>query len=484
MSRSVLSRGALGAVAAAHPAAVDAGLDAFRRGGNAVDAAIAAQASLCVVMPEACGLGGDSLCLVASPDGLVGAVNGAGAAPLVSVPGANDPGNTVTVPGIVHAWGALTRSTGRLDLAADLMLPALLASEGVAVGRSTAAAVASQRERLIAGGGNRWGLLQCTAGELWNQDALADLLKSIGFDGPDAYYRGKIAAAIGAAVQTHGGSLGERDLAEHVTPRPRPISVPWDGGRLFVQPPMSQGVLLAMAATWFEAREAPDSGDLQHLGVEAVGAAFEHRRRVRHGESLLEVELDVDPHTASHRSGPRGYLHTAGIATADAQGMVVSSLVSVFDDFGSGIFVPEGGFVLNNRAEGFGEAPNDPFPGRRPVHTLAPAMVLDANGRPMALATPGADGQIQSLLQVLLAMRYEGVDVSSAMRRPRWRSENGQVLIEEGHPATSGFSDRGHVIETIEFGDQRFGAMVAAGIDETGPWACGDERREVASGAV
>jgi gamma-glutamyltranspeptidase/glutathione hydrolase len=484
MGKSTFSRSALGAVAAAHPAAVDAGIEAFRRGGNAVDAAVAAQAALCVAMPEACGLGGDSLCLIASPDGRVEAVNGAGAAPLESPPAANTPGGAVTVPGIVHAWGVLGGSAGRLGLAADLSRPALLASEGIAVGRSTAAAVASQEDRLIAGGAGSWELLHRSAGELWIQDVLAELLGSIADEGPDPFYRGRIAAAIAAAVQAHGGTLSERDLAEHVTPQPEPIGVAWDGGRLFVQPPMSQGILLAMAAAWFEARDKPEAFDLQHLGVEAVSAAFEHRHRVRHGAALLEVELDVDPHTASHRSGPRGYLHTAGVATAGADGTVVSSLVSVFDDFGSGVFVPEGGFVLNNRAEGFGEAPNDPRPGGRPVHTLTPAIVLDAKGHPMALATPGADGQVQTLLQMLLAMRYDRIDIASAIDRPRWRSEDGRLLIEDGHPAVQGLRDRGHLVDTIEFGDQRLGAVVAAGVDEDGPWACGDHRREVATSGV
>jgi gamma-glutamyltranspeptidase/glutathione hydrolase len=484
MRRATCSRGTLGAVAAAHPAAVDAGLEAFCRGGNAVDAAVAAQAVLCVAMPHACGVGGDSFCLVATPDGRVDAINGAGAAPLTPPPTADTSGGTVTVPGILHAWGALLGSAGHLGLGDDLAFASILASEGIPVSRSTAAAVLAQKDRLIAGGASGWGLLDRSAGELWRQEALAELLERVADEGPDAFYRGRIATAIASAVQTHGGTLSERDLADHLTRGPEPIRVPWDDGQLFVQPPMSQGVLLAMAAGWFEAREELDVGELQHVSVEAVSAAFQHRSSVRDGTALLKLELDVDLQAASNRSGPRGYLHTAGVATADANGIVVSSLVSVFDDFGSGVFVPEGGFVLNNRAEGFGEAPNDPQPGARPVHTLAPAMVFDEDKRPMALATPGADGQVQSLLQVLLAMRYTGVDVSEAIERPRWRNEEGRLLIEDGHPATEGLRDRGHVVETIDFGDERFGAVVAAGVDEDGPWACGDHRRDVAAGGI
>jgi gamma-glutamyltranspeptidase/glutathione hydrolase len=159
---------------------------------------------------------------------------------------------------------------------------------------------------------------------------------------------------------------------------------------------------------------------------------------------LLAEALHVDRARASGSGGPRSYLHTAGVAVADADGTVVSSLVSVFDDFGSGVLVPELGIVLGNRAAGFTDGANAPGPGRYPVHTLAPAMLLLQDGGVLALATPGADGQVQTLLQVLAGLRYDEETLLGALGRPRWRSEDGRLLVEAGHPATGRLRELGH----------------------------------------
>jgi gamma-glutamyltranspeptidase/glutathione hydrolase len=221
------------------------------------------------------------------------------------------------------------------------------------------------------------------------------VLTAVADQGESAFYLGPVAEAICAAVGRDGGCLTPADLAAHLTVVKEPVAVPWNGGTVHVQPPSSQGVLLAMALQWLEnagpeeLRRLP----LDHLGVELTEAVFGYRDRcARDGADLLLEDLEVNLTTASRRGGPRAYLHTTGVAVADAEGMVVSSLLSVFDDFGAGTFVPECGLVLNNRAAGFTGPPNEPGPGRRPVHTLAPA-ILETGATVTALATPGADGQ-------------------------------------------------------------------------------------------
>ena len=124
---------------------------------------------------------------------------------------------------------------------------------------------------------------------------------------------------------------------------------------------------------------------------------------------------------------------------AAADGWLVSSLVSVFEHFGSATFVPEGGFTLNNRAACFTNAPNDAEPGKLPVHTLSPILVT-AGDEVRTLATPGADGQVQSLLQVLTGHAGSG-DWESAMAAPRWRSDSGRLLIERSHPGREALED-------------------------------------------
>lgn len=479
-------RGRLGAVSAAHPLAAAAGTDVLRQGGNAVDAVVAASAVVCVLMPEAASLGGDLLALVRRPDGTTVAVNGTGASALEATPGLwLTGGGSVTTPGLVAAWAAMHGSAGRLPLGA-VLAPALgLARDGVALTQSLSVAVTAQRARLLTGGAQAWDLVHRRVGERWRQPELADLLQAVGDDGPDAFYRGPAAVAVAGAVRRNGGWLDEADLAAHTTDVRQPVTVRWGGAAVHVQPPMTQGVLLAMAlheleSVWLGTAEQPADDDaLAHLLVELTEAVFAHRSDCGRGAELLSEPLPVDPERAAHRGGPRAYLHTAGVAAADADGLVVSSLVSVFDDFGSAVYVPELGLTLNNRAAGFTDGANAPGRGRKPVHTLAPALV---EGRTvLALATPGADGQVQTLLQILVALRQGPLTLSEAVAALRWRTEGGALLLEDGHPALAGLAARGHDVIVRPAGDPVFGGVVGAGVDDDGPFCVSDWRRQVSS---
>jgi gamma-glutamyltranspeptidase/glutathione hydrolase len=242
-----------------------------------------------------------------------------------------------------------------------------------------------------------------------------------------------------------------------------------------------------MALQWWEQQAAAGRPvrpqDLDHVAVELTASVFGSRDRcAADGEALLGVPLEVDRDRASGRAGPRPYLHTTGVAVADGDGTVVSSLVSVFDDFGSCTYVPEGGFVLNDRAGGFTGPPNEHGPGRRPVHTLAPVL-LEHEGTVTALATPGADGQVQTLLQVLCRLR-DGAVLADAVAAPRWRSEDGRLLVERSHPAAPALAGRGHELSVLDDGDERLGAVVTATAGPGGPSAVGDWRREVATAAA
>lgn len=484
--RGVNLRDASARVAAstAHPLATEAALAVVAAGGSAADGTIAAQAVIATVMPHAAGLGGDLLALVRVADGSVHAVNGTGTSP-ARAPSewTASGGGSVTVPGLVDGWREMHSRWGRLPLARNLRAAESIARNGFVPDADLVAARDAQRDRLIRNGADSWGLLATTQHSRWRQPQLADLLQHIGRRGASAFYASEAAEHLAGAVQRHGGSLTTDDLAAHRTETPAAVSVDWDGGNLWVQPPSSQGMILAMAAklldrdfAWYER-----TGD--HLLIEATEAAFEYRDRViADGLSLLTVELEVDTEQARHRAGPRGYLHTAGVAVADRDGMVVSSLVSVFDDFGSAVFVPELGIVLNNRAAGFTTGANAARPAARPVHTLAPAIRIDRHGEPLALATPGADGQVQTLLQVLAILRHGPVSLDDALAAPRWRSEDGRLLVESGHPASADLARRGHRLSPREAGDAVFGAVVSAGIRHGRPYASADPRRNVRHG--
>ena len=476
-------RGRLGAVSAAHPLAVAAGQEMLRSGGTAADAAIAAQAILCVVMPDACGLGGDMLALVHVPGSSPLAINGTGAAPLGLKQVSDDGANSIAVPGIVDAWCALSKRHGRLPLSQVLEPAVNLARYGVRVSRTLSTALATHKARLERGGAAGWCLFDKSDGALVPQEHLASTLERIGAEGRGAFYQGHAAHAITRAAQRLGGTLSEADLAAHETIFATPIETSWGEWRLATQPPMTQGVLLNMAVQAMSRLGDFPATLNDHVAVELTNAAFAYRSNVVEGKALLAHELPIDMDKASHRGGPRAYLHTAGVAAVDADGMVISSLVSVFDDFGSCMFVPELGITMNNRAAGFTDGANTAAPGKRPVHTLAPALVTTGRGV-MALATPGADGQVQTLLQVLVAIIRENVDLAQAIARPRWRSENGLLLIEHSHGGADQLTTLGHRVKPLPDGDIRFGAIVCAGYIDEEPIAAADWRRYTAAGVV
>jgi len=478
-----LQFGQLGAVSAAHPRAVTAGIRVFEAGGNACDAMIAAQAVLCVVAPSACGIGGDMLALVRSPDGKVTAINGTGCAPRdPAFNEAGDDGRAVTVPGLVGAWQSVNELWGRLPLRHCLAPAIELAEQGCLLARDTSRAVHDQARRLQRGGADDWVVTQSAArGTPAMQPELARLLTGIAEDGASVFYRGPMAAAIEQAVRHAGGLLTGIDLAAHETPILDPVEIPFADGHLFVQPPMTQGILLAMSLQGLANSNLAGAASLDHLCIELTEASFQFRDRVSEGAALLAEPLHINPQVASKLGGPRSYLHTAGVSTTDRDGMVCSSLISVFDDFGSCILVPEGGFTLNNRAQGFGLAPNHAGPGRRPVHTLAPAL-WESGETVMALATPGADGQVQTLLQILAKCELKQMNLAEAIAAPRWRSQDRKLLVERGHGGIDGLERAGHAVVELEPGDSCFGGVVCTGVSAGRPFATSDWRREVAHG--
>lgn len=476
--------GRRGTISCENPLAASAGLRAYDLGGGAVDALISAQAVLAVVSPDACGLGGDMLALVHGAEGEVVAVNGTGCAPMAWAGQPIEGPNAITVPGLVGAWATAHARWGRLPMA-ELLAPAIrLAEEGFKVTSYLGRALVAQRDRLVAGGAGDWPLFDRAEGDVVRLPVLAALLRRVAEEGAEAFYAGDMAAATARAVQALGGTLAEADLAAHETVVTAPNRTPFRGCMLMTQPPITQGILLNMSLAALE-RAAPEAGlAADHAGAELTEAAFAYRARAGEGMALMDEVLSYDPAQALHRGGPRAYLHTAGVACADAEGLVVSSLVSVFDDFGSAVYVPEGGFMLNNRAAGFGPAPNDAGPGKRPVHTLAPALLTGPEGAVWAVATPGADGQVQTLLQVLWKALGEGTDIAAAVAAPRWRSENGALLVEGGHPFAEALAGLGHDVKPLPSGDLRFGAVVVAGVQEGTPRALADWRRLTTSGAV
>jgi gamma-glutamyltranspeptidase/glutathione hydrolase len=482
-------RGALGAVACGHPLAASVGVETFRAGGGAVDAALATAASLWVLMPEACGLGGDAFMLVRSASGEVTAVNGSGAAGAGAVPPLDPVGAaTAAVPGAVAALCDAHARFGRLPLEQVLASAVGLAGGGFPIGGGLLRIIGEQRE-LLERGAPGWVFLnhELRPGALVRQPSLAGLLQRVGRHGRKAFYEGDCAEAIVRAAGNAGGSLAVSDLADDTTVMRAPVSATFRDFDVTVQPPVSQALIALRALRALEASGAETRAERAHVSVEAIEAAFADKHDlIADGaeERLLAEPIEVDPHgQAQRRGGPVGGLHTTSVTAAGADGQVVSMLVSLFDLFGCGVLVPEYGFVLNDRLAGCSPDPASPnavAPGRRPVHTLSPSLIAD-DRRAVALATPGADGQVQTLVQLIDAIATDGNNLPRALDRPRWRSSDARLAIESDYdPEVLGeLERRGHDILLAPPGDANFGAASAAGFDSRTrtPFAASDPRR-------
>jgi gamma-glutamyltranspeptidase / glutathione hydrolase len=479
-----LLRGPRSAVVAAHPLAVAAGADVAAAGGSAVDAAVAAAAALAVVAPEACGLGGDALLLVDEPGEAPVAYVGAAAAPRRPILPITRAGPaSAGVPGAVAAWCAAHARFGRLALG-DVLAPATrLAADGFPVSAQLADAL-GRRRALLATSAAGWCVGAARAGERLRQPELAAVLDAMREHGHAGFASGWVADAIGAATGAEGVSA--EDLAAYAVEPEPPVTAVAGHARAWVTPPPSQATLALLALGALEDAPPPGTVEGEHAAVEALKAAFERRPALAaSGDvgALLARALPGTPARARDLRGPTAADHTAAVATADADGLLVSMLVSVFHEFGSGVLVPGAGFVLNNRLSGLLDAGHDaataPSPTVRPAHTLSP-MLLELDGRRLALATPGADGQVQTLVQ-LVRLMTAGAAPPEALHAPRWRAAHGRLLVEASlDPALrDGLAALGHDIEVRPDGDMLFGAAAIAGRDPAdGALAASDPRRE------
>ena len=440
------------AVAAGHALATETAVALLRAGGTAVDAAIAADAVMGVVEPTATGVGGDLMAVVAAA-GSVAVLNGSGRSGRRTDP-ASVPDNghgfvpsvggcAVTVPGAVAGWWDLHQRFGRCEWP-SLFEPAIAAAvDGTAVGTTGSRLWAGARRRLDAAGEALY-FPDGTApapGERWRNPALAAALEQIAADGPEALYRGPLARAIADAAAAAGGSVHIDDLAEHRSEWVPPLRADLGQHELMTVPPPCQGAVVALAAQSVHARGllgtvgAAAGAEAAAAMVEALDRAFavaldcvaDPAEAKVPGYDEMRARMAGAPRRGPMPLGP-GTVFTVVMTAEEA--VVLTS--SVCDRFGSGVTVPEGGFVLQSRGRGFStdlSHPNAVAPGKRPYHTIVPALVLE-DGRPMlGMGVVGGIMQPQGQLQILHRV-LGGADLAAAVGAGRFR------LIGEGRVTT------------------------------------------------
>jgi gamma-glutamyltranspeptidase/glutathione hydrolase len=488
-------------VATSHPLAAQAGLRMLAAGGNAVDAALAAAAAMTVLEPCSNGLGSDAFCILWDGSALHG-LNASGRAPAAWTPayfrdkygsGAATPPrrgwDSVTVPGAVSAWVALSQRFGRLPLA-RVLAPAIdIAERGYAVPvvvqqkwRAAAALAELSSQPGFAAAFLPAGRAP-HVGERFALPGAARALRAIAATGGQALYGGEIAQALAAAARAGGGALTVEDLAGYAPEWVQPVGQDYRGYRLHQIPPNGQGLAALMAlgmVQHFDLRAlGPDSAEAHHLQIEAMKLAFADVYRyvaepgcmecgtehLLHPDYLAARARLIDPRRAQDfGAGNPVRGGTIYLTAADEQGMMVSFIQSNYLGFGSGVVLPDWGFSLQNRGHAFSldpASPNVVAPGKRPFHTIIPGF-LTRGGQPvMSFGVMGANMQPQGQLQTLVRMLDHGQNPQAACDAPRWRFNLGLSLnIESGMPMSTvrRLQALGHRIELLADSYQDFGA--------------------------
>lgn len=473
--------GKRGMVATSQPLAVAAGLEILAQGGNAADAAVAAAAALNVTEPTSTGIGGDCFALYFNAaDRKVSALNGSGRAPAaLSLERLQTEGfsqelppfhpYTITVPGACAGWCDLVEKFGRLEMS-QVLTPAIrLAEDGFPVAPITAYFWSRGVERQLS---TARGGMELTingrapkAGEIFSNPGLGRTLRTVAQGGKNSFYQGVIAEAVVDVIDQAGGCLSLSDLAAHNSTWDTPISTIYRGLRIWECPPNGQGLAALLALNILEGIDLtempPNSAARLHFEIEAMRLAFADSSwyvadpvfNPTPVEELLSDDYAaqrrqlINPSRATidqQHGKPTSSSDTVYLSVVDGNGNACSFINSNYMGFGTGI-VPTGwGFSLHNRGHNFrldADHPNALEPGKRPYHTIIPAMatIPGSNGDDVLFASFGVMGgfmQPQGHLQVVVSMAVDQLNPQQALDLPRFCIDGGEasgrVFLEDG----------------------------------------------------
>lgn len=480
-------------VATSQPLAAQAGLSMLARGGNAADAAIATAIALTVVEPTGNGVGSDAFAILWDGAELHG-LNASGRSPAGWAPerfaGLDRMPmlgwDSVTVPGAVSAWVAVSERFGKLPFA-TLFEPAIkYAQSGFAVSPK----IAQLWKRGVGYLSEQPGFMETfapdgdapKAGERFSNPDLARSLRLIAESNGKAFYEGEIAEAIVAHGAAHGAALSLEDMAAHRPDWCGTVCMEFDDVTLHEIPPNGQGIAALMALGILAhtgIRElGADDPMAAHLQIEAMKLALrdaesyvadpEYMHDIKARDMLDDAYLaararQIDPNRAQDfGAGAPKQGGTVYLTAADASGMMVSFIQSNYAGFGSGVAVPGTGIHLQNRGWGFSldpASPNVVGPSKRPFHTIIPGFVMGRDGPLMSFGVMGGPMQAQGHVQMLLRTQLWGQDVQAAIDAPRWRVTEGVGVACETTMASTvleALKAMGHVL-TLEEPDTAFG---------------------------
>jgi gamma-glutamyltranspeptidase/glutathione hydrolase len=445
-------------VTAPHHLASAAGQAVLREGGNAIEAALAMAAALPVVYPHMTSIGGDGFWLVAAPGKEPIAIDACGPAAAAATPELyakaghatipwRGPLAALTVAGTMAGWGEALKLAakygGRLPLSRLVEDAVWHAEHGFAVTRSQQALTAEKLDELKDQPGFAEQFLvkgkPPAEGSVMKLPALAATLKRLGKKGTEDYYTGKLAKALAADLAAAGSPISAADLERYRAKRVTPLSVDLKTGTVYNLPPPTQGLASLLILALFERQKirAADNLAYLHAIIEATKQAFLVRDRVVGDPGsmtedpatfLAKANLDkrakrIDPERALDWPAPVDKGDTVWLGAIDHNGLAVSMIQSIFFEFGSGVVSPETGIVWQNRGAAFqlaGDGPRKLAPGRKPFHTLNPALARLSDGRMLVYGTMGGEGQPQTQSAIYTRAAMFGQSLQGAITAPRW----------------------------------------------------------------
>jgi gamma-glutamyltranspeptidase/glutathione hydrolase len=496
-----LAVGDRGMAAASHPAVALAAVEILRSGGNAVDAAIAAIALQGVIDPHMTGIGGDCFAIYAPASGKPVAINGSGRAPLkaelgwfrqqglASIP--DDSPHAVTVPGAVDAWCRLSADFGSKGLD-EVLAPAIRAAEtGFVVTPRAAldwARYGNRIERHHTGvpvylpGGTAPAV-----GSKLSHPALGATLRRIAREGRGAFYEGSVAEEIVATLKALGGLMRLEDLASARAEYVAPICADYRDHQIWQCPPNGQGVAALLIARILAGFDMADptlgEADRIHLLAEATKAAYRQREALVADPAFHPLDVDsllsersvaqlracISRERASVPTAFDMPVHrdTAYVAVVDRDGNMVSLINSLFSAFGSGIYAPRSGVLLQNRGAGFSLVeghPNAIAPRKRPFHTIIPGLLARDDKPIMVFGVMGGQYQSTGHIQILSGVLDRGLDVQQSSDAPRSFAFDGALTLEPTIPASvaDDLTRRGH---RVIWADEPLGGCQAVHLD-------------------
>ena len=461
-----------GMVASSQPLATLAGVEILRKGGNAIDAAIATAAVLGVVEPSSLGIGGDAFALFYSAkDKAIKALDASGRSPYAaSLEFCRKSGfksmpqrgiHSVTVPGAVHGWSTLLDEYGKMKLR-DVLRPAIqYAEEGFPVAELTAQSWHEWESSLKSDEGARANYLvngrTPGVGEVFKNPRMAQTLRRIASEGADLFYKGDIAEKVVRCSEKKGGLFALKDFADHRSDWVEPITANYRSYDIYELPPTTQGFVALEMLKILEGFDlktmSPNSADALHLMIETKKLAFTDRDRHLADRDFMKVSVNdlFSPtrvktlraqirmeQAASEVETPPVGADTEYVATADSEGNLVSFIQSNFMGFGSGVIEPETAIILQNRGHLFSLEENHPNcigPHKRCVHTLMPGMIFKGGKPYAALGLKGGHVQPQVQTRIITNLIDFGMTVQESISAARFNHIEGvKVGLESGIP--------------------------------------------------